>query len=157
MKSPHRRGISAAAWLIATALFASCATHPPARDADDHTLDFRTDYLQTHPNGPFNRSIERGEITLGMGYEDVLASWGIPDARERSEAQWQERWTYTVTDPWNRDWVRYDIIFEKGALSTWEIMRNVSSSDAIARDESERVLPPPMPSTGGGLLGDARR
>jgi len=44
-----------------------------------------------------------------------------------------------------------------GALSTWEIMRNVSSSHAIARDESERVLPPPMPSNGGGLLGDARR
>ncbi len=138
-------------WLIATLVLASCASSPPARDVDDAVRSLRAEYLQAHPDGPFNGNIERGEVAVGMKFEDVVASWGIPEQRERSGDGQRERWSYTVTDQWNNDWVRYDLLFESRALVAWETMRNVASSHPI--DSQQRTETPPVPTGGAGLAG----
>jgi hypothetical protein len=111
----------------------------------------RAAYLQSNPSGEFNKSIERGEVAVGMRFEVVVASWGIPDARERVDEGAQERWTYTITDVWSRDWIRYDFFFEKKALASWETMRNVSSGQTIG-DPAPVPTGLPLPANGTGLV-----
>lgn len=151
MTSPHRSASRSVVWLFATLALASCASHPPVRDVDDAVRELRAEYIHANPHGQFNQNIERGEVVLGMRFEDVLASWGIPDARERNGDGVRERWSYTETDPWSRDWVRYDLVFEKKALASWETMRNVSSSHPLTGQPSAPV--PPQPATAGGIMG----
>ena len=151
MTSPHRSASLSVVWLFATLVLASCASRPPVRDVEESVRELRSEYLHANPNGEFNRSIERGEVALGMRFEDVVASWGIPDSRERSGDGVRERWSYTVSDDFSRDWVRYDLVFEKKALASWESMRNVSSSHPLTGAQSAPV--PPQPSAGGAGVG----
>lgn len=146
MTSPHCRGRHRYAWLIATIALASCASHPPVRDVDESVRQLRAEYLHAYPDGEFTRNIERGEIALGMRFEDVVASWGIPDARERSAGKDRERWTYTITDAWSGDWVRYDFVFREDMLAAWETMRNVASSHMLSGGTS---IVPPLPAAPG--------
>jgi hypothetical protein len=154
MTSPHNRRLARHVWLIATFALASCASHPPVREADDSVRQLRAEYLRANPGGEFNTNIQRSEVALGMRFEDVVASWGIPDARERKGDGIHERWTYTVTDAWNGDWVRYDLVFEKRALASWETMRNVSSSHALTGLDTAPQTPPP-PAGGSAALSGA--
>jgi len=153
MISPHHGRRRSYAWLIATLALASCASHPPVRETDESVRELRTEYLQEHPGGEFNANIQHSEVVLGMRFEDVVASWGIPDARERSGDGVHERWTYTDTDPFSRDWVRYDLIFEKKALAKWETMRNVASSHDINGLPAAPALPPQPAASSSGLAG----
>ncbi len=151
MTSPHNRRRASCVWLIATLALASCASRPPVREADDSVRLLRAEYLQANPGGEFNPNIQRSEVALGMRFEDVVASWGIPDARERNGDGVRERWTYTVTDRWNGDWVRYDLVFEKKALASWETMRNVASSHALTERGAAPAAPPLPASSSAGL------
>lgn len=152
MTSPLKRGRYRHVWLIATLALASCATHPPFRDVDDSVRELRAEYLAANPYGQFNLNIERGEVALGMRFEDVLASWGIPDARERAGDRVNERWSYTLVDAWSRDWVRYDLVFEESALASWETMRNVASSHSITGRLPDAGTTPALPPGAAGLL-----
>lgn len=146
MTPPHHDRRASLVWLIATLMLASCASRPPVREPDDTVRQLRAEYLQANPAGQFNRNIERGEVALGMQFADVIAAWGIPDTREREQKGARERWSYTVTDPWSRDWVRYDLVFEEKALASWETMRNVSSSHSLTGRDAAAPQLPPMPA-----------
>ncbi|HEU4364681.1 MAG TPA: hypothetical protein VFT13_04375 [Candidatus Krumholzibacteria bacterium] len=152
MTWPHRRGRHRYAWLIATLVLASCAGHLPVRDVDDSVRELRAEYLRSNPHGEFNRNIERGEVAPGMRFRDVLASWGIPDARERTGHDARELWTYTIVDEWSRDWVRYDFVFEKETLASWEVMRNVSSSHSLTGQAPGAGGAPVLPGNTAGLV-----
>src|SRR5262245_25953511 len=84
--------------VLAASLLASCAAGLPRRDDTPAILEIRDDYLRANPNGAFNLEIQRGEVALGMGYRDVLAAWGKPDARVAHKERDEERWTYLLED-----------------------------------------------------------
>jgi hypothetical protein len=87
----------------------------------------REDYLRTFPDGPHNDRIRRGEVVRGMSLYEVLASWGIPDARLVSEKGNQERWVYVLLDDLSMDWVCYEYEFSNNALLDWTTTRSVSN------------------------------
>ncbi len=156
MESPHRTRRHSLVWLFATLLLASCAARPPARDADDSIRDMRAGYLSAHPYGRFNDSIRSGKVAVGMNFDDVLASWGIPDTRIRDTNRSEEHWVYVLTDRWNGDSVSYEFVFVNRELTSWESMRNVASSqylynrDAASRAASGPDLPDPARVSGSG-------
>ena len=87
--------------------------------------------MREFPEGRFNDHIQRGEIVRGMSLFEVLASWGIPDARVVAPEESRERWVYVLVDDLSLDWVRYDYVFGGNALLDWEITRNVASGASI--------------------------
>jgi hypothetical protein len=119
---------------------------------DDAARQWRAEYLLANPAGQFNRNIECGEVALGMRFDDVVASWGVPDARERTGDGTHERWTYTSADGYNGDWVRYDLFFEKRALSSWETMRCIASSHPISGTVPGAGAPAAVPGGASGLV-----
>jgi hypothetical protein len=139
---------------LTACLFASCAVSPPRRDETPAILEFRDQYFRTHPIGHFNDVIIRGEIAVGMGYEDVLAAWGLPNAREVSKGG-EERWSYVLLDDNGVDWTRYDFVFTEKKVVEWERSRNVASGSSVAPDDprgiSRRLPPAPASSLGDGI------
>lgn len=141
--------------LIASTL-AACATSPPRRGETQAILDIRADYLRTHPEGPFNLEIARSEVALGMGYYDVLAAWGMPDARLSDNERGEERWTYVIKSDNEVDGVRYDFLFVKQVVVEWESSLDVASGFSPAHSDGRGVSMrvPPTPAT---TLGEGAR
>ena len=139
---------------LAVSMLASCTAGLPRRDETPAILEIRDDYLRAYPNGAFNAEIARGEVALGMGYLDVLAAWGMPDARVAATLQNEERWTYVIENDNGVDWILYEFVFEKRVVVEWEFSRNVGSGFVTSRDDargvSQRVPPTPAPSLGEG-------
>lgn len=144
--------IVVAAFVVST--LAACATSPPRRDETQAILEIRADYLRKHPTGPFNVEIARSEVALGMGYYDVLAAWGMPDARLADAERGEERWTYVIKSDNEVDGVRYDFLFVKQVVVEWESTRDVASgfspAHADGRGVSMRVPPTPATTLGEG-------
>jgi hypothetical protein len=132
---------------FAASVVLSCAAGPPRRGDTPAIVEMRADYLRTNPAGRFNAEINRGEVVVGMGFYDVLAAWGLPDARAVADSS-QERWTYVIKDDNEVDWVRYDFLFARRAVVEWETSRNTGSGfsplDDDARGVSLRVPPVPL-------------
>ena len=143
--------------LILASLAAACANVPPRRDDTPEILVLREDYLRAHPNGPFNPEIARGEVALGMGYSDMLAAWGMPDARLADPDMEQEQWTYVLRSDNGVDWVRYDFLFANRLVAEWEISRNVGTGFATIRDDPRGVSLRVPPSNAPSLGDDARK
>lgn len=141
--------------LVASTL-AACATSPPRRDATQAILEIRVDYLRAHPQGPFNGEIGRSEIALGMGYYDVLAAWGMPDARISDNERGEERWTYLIKSDNEVDGVRYDFLFVKQVVVEWEASRDVASGFSPAHSDA-RGVSMRVPPTPGTTLGEGAR
>ena len=113
--------------LIGSVALTSCATAPPTRPATPAIHELRDDYFRTFPEGPNNDHIRRGEVVKGMTLFEVLASWGIPDARAVSAEGNKERWIYVLFDDLSMDWVGYEYEFMANALIEWTTTRNVSN------------------------------
>jgi hypothetical protein len=114
-------------WITAAVAMASCATAPPTRTATPAIHELRDDYFRSFPEGPNNEHIRRGEVVKGMTLFEVLASWGIPDARLVSDESSNERWIYVLLDDLSMDWVCYEYEFTSNALIDWTTTRNVSN------------------------------
>jgi hypothetical protein len=156
MRPRHGYSSRALALAIATVLCASCATSPPRRDTTPEIQAIRDDYLRTNPNVVHKGAIVRGEVVVGMGYQDVLAAWGRPTARVVEEGSDDaERWTYVLVSDNGVDWVRYDFFFAKWSVVQWETTRSVASGFAPARDDargvSQRVPLTPATTLGEGV------
>jgi hypothetical protein len=138
---------------LAASVVVSCATGPPRRNDTPAILEMRAGYLEAHPAGRFNAEIARGEIVVGMGFYDVLAAWGLPDARAAADSS-QECWTYVLRDDNEVDWIRYDFLFAQRVVVEWETSRNTGSGFLTigddARGVSLRVPPAPTGSFGDG-------
>lgn len=139
---------------LAASTLAACATSPPRRDETPAILEIRADYLRAHPQGPFNGEIARSEIALGMGFYDVLAAWGMPDARVSDHERGEERWTYVLKNGNEVDELRFDFLFVKHVVVDWESSRDVASgfspAHSDARGVSLRVPPTPATTLGEG-------
>lgn len=141
---------------LAASLLASCASSPPRRDETPQIREIRDDYLRAHPNGRFNAEIARGEIVAGMGYNDVLAAWGMPDTRVSDGEPGEEWWTYVITSDNGADWVRYDFVFAERTVVEWAVSRAVASGFVPVRDDP-RGVPRRVPPTSPPALGDGVR
>jgi hypothetical protein len=111
--------------MLASASLCGCATTPPSRSETPAIRELRDDYFRSFPDGPHNDHIKRGEIVKGMSLFEVLASWGIPDARVVSAEGSHERWIYVLLDDLSLDWVGYEYEFTGNALVDWTTTRNV--------------------------------
>ncbi len=138
---------------LAASLLASCTAGLPRRDDTAAILEIRDDYLRAYPNGPYTAEIQRGEVALGMGYMDVLAAWGKPDARVAAAGDEKERWTYLLDNDNGVDWVLYEFLFEKRVVVDWEFSRNVGSGFATSPDDA-RGVPMRVPPTPASSLGE---
>jgi len=125
--------------IVAALLGTGCAHTPRSFDESPATLAIRADYLGTHPAGPFNAQIARGEVGKGMSFLEVLAAWGVPEWRARTEDARFEVWGYVARDEGSQDWTRYTFTFEKKTLVEWETTRHVIKGHALAQWETREV------------------
>jgi hypothetical protein len=126
MRRRNTRGyLALSTWILASAWLTGCASTPPSRSATPQIRELREDYLAEFPNGPNNDHIKRGEIVRGMSLFEVLASWGIPDARVVATEGNRERWIYVLLDDLSLDWVGYEYEFHGNELVDWSTTKNV--------------------------------
>jgi hypothetical protein len=119
--------------LTAVALAAACAHAPNALNTDDTVSMMREDYVSTHPEGRYNDYIRQGQVTRGMNFLEVSASWGIPETRSRSRDRRFEYWTFFGKDELSGDWTRYTMVFENGILADWELNRHFTKNGTLTR------------------------
>ena len=130
--------------IVASASLTGCATTPPSRTETPAIRDLRDDYFRTFPEGPNNDHIMRGEIVKGMSLFEVLASWGIPDARVVAAEGNRESWFYVLLDDLSLDWICYEYEFNGNSLVEWTTTRNVSNG--LPLETPERVDALSLPS-----------
>ena len=85
------------------------------------TPEARQVYVAEHPDGQFNEHIRNGEITRGMDYNDVIASWGLPNVYLHSTKAAREFWFYYVEDVNSASVLIYTLCFEENILGDWDI------------------------------------
>ncbi len=96
----------------------------------DYLPALRADYLASHPDGPYNEYIRRGEVVPGMDLIEVLASWGYPLRRARRN-DLSEQWVYRDRDEDSKDWIEYTFVFRQGRLESWRIRRHTAAGGAL--------------------------
>ncbi len=108
--------------VVVTLVFAaSCSKLPPSSRSDEHTTSIRAEYLQNHPEGEHNAYIAEGRVVKGMGIVEVLASWGLPNARRSVAKDNSEFWTYYAKDEQTQQVVSYELVFQAKVLSKWVV------------------------------------
>ena len=141
----HRGNLAFVAGIIATACLSGCVTTLPYRSETPAIRELRDDYFRTCPEGPHNDRISRGEIVRGMSLFEVLASWGIPDARVVATEGNEERWIYVLLDDLSLDWICYEYEFQGNALMDWTSTRKVSNGLSLDAPDLQRD-PPALPA-----------
>lgn len=121
--------------LLIGSLVTSCAYAPRVPEESNAVLSIRSDYIRTHPDGPYNAYIQRGEVVKGMQYLEVLASWGHPRSRLRVPSRRLEYWRYLTHDDVSGDWMQYTFVFENDVLLEWQMARHTSLGRAMAQIE----------------------
>ncbi len=113
--------------LLSLAMTLSCSTNLQRVDdrESSYILALRAEYFASNPDGESNEYIERGEIVKGMDMLEVLASWGYPAARKRSDTT--ELWTYREVDEDSKDWIEFTFTFRSSVLGDWEVARHYGS------------------------------
>jgi hypothetical protein len=136
---------------VSIAVTAGCSYTPRTLNESASVLEIRNDFLTSNPDGEFNEFIRKGEVTRGMNYSEVLASWGAPDARIRTNDNKGEieAWSYTALDDINGDWIQFTFQFEAKMLADWDIQRHVTMNGRLAgwSVTNPGVLPAATPSS----------
>ena len=125
------RHLALGGFVLVAACLGACATAPPSRPDTPAIRALREDYLRAFPDGANNEHIKRGEVVRGMSLYEVLASWGIPDARVVSVKGNQERWVYVLLDDLSLDWICYEYEFRNNALIDWTTTREVANGFSL--------------------------
>lgn len=106
----------------------ACAHVPRTYDETDAVKRLRLQYVRTHPNGRFNAHILKGEVTKGMDFLDVLASWGLPNLRRGSRESVYENWVYYARDEETGRFTVYELVFKDQHLVDWKVDVNVAGN-----------------------------
>lgn len=119
---------------VLAAALTGCSYTPRTLNETASVIEIRNDFLVANPDGVYNDFIRRGEVTRGMNYSEVLASWGAPDARVRTNDNKGEleAWSYTAVDDINGDWIQFTFRFEEKLLADWDIQRHVTMNGRLA-------------------------
>lgn len=134
------RVLARLAVIAAAASLAACAVAPPTRTETASIRQIREEYFRSYPDSRYQQNINRGEIVKGMSLFEVLAAWGVPDARVLGADQSRETWVYVLVDDRSLDWVRYDFDFRSNQLTEWQKTPHVTTGHALTlRDTSTPV------------------
>ncbi len=142
--------------VLTAAIVSSCSYHPKVEEESQDVLTIRQEFLLANPNGIHNASISRGEVMKGMGFMEVLAAWGLPEARERIRDKELEYWSYFFRDDDSRDWTRYTFTFERSELIEWDTARHVARNQPLAGWEALNGAESP-PSINGDTFSARKR
>jgi hypothetical protein len=107
--------------VIGVTWLASCAHLPESTRSDQRMAGIREEYLRGHPDGKFNVFISEGRVVKGMGIFEVLASWGLPNARRSSDDGNTEYWAYYAKDEPTQKIVSYELVFQDKVLTHWVV------------------------------------
>ena len=110
------------------ALTACCSSLPKSSPLDEAHAGMRADYLENHPDGKYNAHINEGRVVKGMGVEEVLAAWGVPNQRQSTKRDKEEYWTYFAKEEHTGQLVGYELIFEEQLLARWLVDTNATTS-----------------------------
>jgi hypothetical protein len=66
-----------------------------------------------------------------MKFTEVMASWGLPESRRLSHDRELEYWTFYGKDLDSGNWTRYTLLFEKGILTDWDLVRHFATNGAL--------------------------
>ena len=124
--------------LILVVAILACSQTPrmSQENETDYIRMLREEFFKTHPDGPYNEHIAKGEVVVGMDFLEVLASWGNPGSREKP-AENVEFWMYLDEDEDSKDWVRYKFIFRKNRLDDWELTRHVAAGGILDTEQKQ--------------------
>jgi hypothetical protein len=112
---------------LVSALAISCSPLPQTSRTDEQLSSIRAEYLNNHPDGKFNDHIKEGRVVKGMGILEVLASWGLPNARSASESGTSENWAYYAKDEQTNRLVSYELVFEDKVLRRWQVRADLGT------------------------------
>ena len=116
---------------VSIGLAASCTHVPRSPNNSQDTASIRAQYLDNNPHGLYNSQIRNNELAKGMNVIEVLASWGIPDERQWTPSSMKESWTYYARNPYNEDYIVYELVFEDRTLTRW-IMDRITAAAGTA-------------------------
>jgi len=141
--------------VVTLALAASCSQLPASHRSDEHTTSIRAEYLQNHPDGKYNAYIAEGRVVKGMSVVEVLASWGLPNARRSVAQENSEFWTYYAKDEQTQQIVSYELVFQTKVLAKWVV--HAESQTALGSNQPNPSETPTVEETlrlGPGDTGD---
>jgi hypothetical protein len=110
------------------ALTASCSSLPKSSPLDEAHASMRAEYLENHPDGKYNAHINEGRVVKGMGVEEVLAAWGVPNQRRSWKHDNAENWTYYARDEHTGQVLGYELVFEEQLLARWVVDTDATTS-----------------------------
>jgi hypothetical protein len=100
-----------------------------------YLTDLRSEYFTANPDSPYRNDVTGASVVPGMERFDVLASWGHPMRRVRSEGL--EEWTYYDLDKDSGDALEYNLVFKQGVLDRWTTRTHKNTGVAYkGRDET---------------------
>jgi hypothetical protein len=106
----------------------SCGQLPQSARTDEQMTSIRAEYLENHPDGVYNAYIREGRVVKGMGVVEVLASWGLPNARRPGPDANVELWDYYARDEQTQAIVSYELAFTAKVLAKWTVRADIASS-----------------------------
>ena len=121
--------------LIPLVVFAVSCAHSPKLYVDTKSMDqARSEYVQNHPAGKYNKIIMEGQIAKGMNFDEVTAAWGVPNVRREVEGTNFEHWIYAEKDEDTGLWGIFNLAFREGSLVYWETNEGISMSEGEQPD-----------------------
>ena len=81
----------------------------------------REDYVMLHPESAHGENIVNGEIVRGMGSNEVLASWGLPNVYIVTRTSPTEQWVYYLRDRDSLTMLIYTLTFADDTLQVWDV------------------------------------
>jgi hypothetical protein len=133
MKRAGYSGVLAAA----VCAVAACSHAPQLTRHSDQTAVFRAQYLQYYAGDPFEGEIRHGIVHKTMNFMQVLAAWGLPNARTQQSWDGDETWTYFAVDEHSNSLISYDLVFTDGRVDRW-----------VVRHPADMPILPPEDLTG---------
>jgi len=123
-----------------------CSCVSKVERADFTAAGVREEYINLHPEGPFNECIRNGEIVAGMTAHEVMASWGMPNVYALSRSQPSEQWIYYTKDRESLSMLIYTLSFTEDTLRVWDIdQKRFVGPGIVSYDEPDAAVPVPLP------------
>lgn len=130
MKRVRYPGVLAAA----VCALAACSHAPQLTRYSDQTAVFRAQYFQYYSGDPFEGEIRNGIVHKTMNFMQVLAAWGLPNARAQQSGEGNETWTYFAVDENSHSLMSYELVFTESRVARW-VVRHPAGMPILPPDD----------------------
>jgi len=102
----------------------------------------RENYVMLHPECAHGENIVNGEIVRGMGSNEVLASWGLPNVYIVTRTSPTEQWIYYLKDRDLLTMLIYTLTFADDTLQVWDVdQKRFVGQGIVSTDDTRRPTP----------------